>query len=209
MGGLLSRIMIHVKDTYFMAKLYFRYAAMNAGKSTALLQTAYNYEERGMAVVLLTAEIDTRDGAGTISSRLGLSRPAYSFNANHSMAERIAHAQQNAWIAQLACVLIDEAQFLTKVQVEELHRWAHSFDIPVMCYGLRSDFQGKAFEGSATLLVLADDIEEMKTICECGNKASMNARFTDDGERIREGSQILIGGNTRYRALCPDCFYGQ
>ena len=191
-----------------MAKLYFRYAAMNAGKSTSLLQAAYNYEERGMAVVLLTAELDSRDGVGLIASRLGLSREALTFNTSHSIAERIAHAQQAKWIAKLSCVLIDEAQFLTTAQAEELHHWAHTYDIPIMCYGLRSDFQGKAFAGAATLLVLADDIEEMKTICECGKKASMNARFTDEGERIREGAQVLIGGNGRYRGLCPDCFYG-
>jgi thymidine kinase len=191
-----------------MAKLYFRYAAMNAGKSTSLLQTAYNYEERGMAVLLLTAELDTRSGGGQIASRLGLSREAVTFNASHRMAERIAHAQQTLWIPKLACVLIDEAQFLTTPQVQELHRWAHAFDTPVMCYGLRSDFQGQAFAGAATLLVLADDIEEMKTICDCGKKASMNARFNEAGERIREGAQVLIGGNGRYRALCPDCFYG-
>lgn len=190
-----------------MAKLYFRYAAMNAGKSTALLQTAFNYEERGMSVVLLTAEMDSRSGEGTISSRLGLSRSALTFNATHSMAERIASAQQTAWMAKLSCVLIDESQFLSLAQVEELHRWAHNLDTPVICYGLRSDFQGKAFAGSAALLVLADDLEEMKTICECANKASMNARFNDNGERIREGAQVLIGGNTLYRALCPDCFY--
>ena len=190
-----------------MAKLYFRYAAMNAGKSTALLQAAYNYEERGMAVVLLTAELDTRGGVGLIQSRLGLSREAVTFNASHAMAERIAYAQQAKWVAKLSCVLIDEAQFLTPQQVQELHRWAHTYDTPVMCYGLRSDFLGNAFAGSATLLVLADDIEEMKTICECGKKASMNARFTDDGDRVREGEQVLIGGNTRYRGLCPDCFY--
>ena len=190
-----------------MAKLYFRYAAMNAGKSTALLQAAYNYEERGMSVVLLTAELDSRGGQGVIASRLGLSRPAHTFNPSQSMAEQIATAQQSAWVAKIACVLIDEAQFLSLVQVEELHRWAHALDTPVMCYGIRSDFQGKAFEGSAALMTLADDIEEMKTICTCGTKASMNARFNDDGERIREGSQILIGGNTLYRALCPDCFY--
>ena len=190
-----------------MAKLYFRYAAMNAGKSTSLLQAAYNYEERGMAVVLLTAELDNRDGSGLIASRLGLSREAVTFNAAHSMAERIAHAQQARWIAKLACVLVDEAQFLTPLQVEELHRWAHALHTPVMCYGLRSDFRGKAFPGAATLLTLADDIEEMKTICECGKKASMNARFNDSGERILEGEQVLIGGNARYRGLCPDCFY--
>jgi thymidine kinase len=196
-----------ILTTQAMAKLYFRYAAMNAGKSTSLLQAAYNYEERGMAVVLLTAELDSRDGVGVISSRLGLSRQAITFNASHSMAERIAHAQQAQWTPKLSCVLIDEAQFLTTTQVEELHRWAHAYDIPVMCYGLRSDFQGKAFAGAATLLVLADDIEEMKTICECGKKASMNARFNDRGDRVREGDQVLIGGNGRYRGLCPDCFY--
>jgi thymidine kinase len=190
-----------------MAKLYFRYAAMNAGKSTALLQAAFNYEERGMRIVLLTAELDNRDGIGKIASRLSLSRDALTFNTHHSLAERIATAQQQAWASKLACVLIDEAQFLTRTQVEELHRWAHVHNTPVMCYGLRSDFQGKAFEGSATLLVLADDVEEMKTICDCGKKASMNARFDDEGNRIREGDQVLIGGNTRYRALCPDCFY--
>jgi thymidine kinase len=196
-----------IPTTLTMAKLYFRYAAMNAGKSTALLQAAYNYEERGMAVVLLTAELDNRDGVGLISSRLGLTREAITFNAQHSIAERIAHAQQSHWIAKVACVLIDEAQFLSPAQVQELHRWAHAYNTPVMCYGLRSDFQGHAFAGAATLLVLADDIEEMKTICDCGKKASMNARFNDDGQRLREGEQVLIGGNGRYRGLCPDCFY--
>ena len=191
-----------------MAKLYFRYAAMNAGKSTSLLQAAFNYEERGMSIVLLTAELDNRDGHGKIASRLGLARDALTFNATHSLAQRIGAAQLQNRIARLACVLIDEAQFLTLPQVEELHRWAHENKTPVMCYGLRSDFQGKAFEGSAALLVLADDVEEMKTICDCGKKASMNARFDDEGNRITEGSQVLIGGNMRYRALCPDCFYG-
>jgi thymidine kinase len=210
MRFLLFRMIICVilKKTIAMAKLYFRYAAMNAGKSTALLQAAFNYEERGMRIVLLTAELDNRDGHGKIASRLGVSRDALTFNASQSMAERIAAAQQQAWIAKLSCVLIDEAQFLTKAQAQELHRWAHENRTPVMCYGLRSDFQGNAFEGSAALLVLADDVEEMKTICDCGKKASMNARFDDDGSRIHEGHQILIGGNTRYRALCPDCFYG-
>ncbi len=192
-----------------MAKLYFRYAAMNAGKSTSLLQAAFNYEERGMSVVLLTAELDNRDGHGKIASRLGLARDAMTFHPSHSIAERIAAAQLQARAAKLSCVLIDEAQFLTRAQVEELHRWTHTHHTPVMCYGLRSDFQGKAFEGSAALLVLADDVEEMKTICDCGKKASMNARFDDEGNRIREGDQVLIGGNMRYRALCPDCFYAE
>jgi thymidine kinase len=190
-----------------MAKLYFRYAAMNAGKSTALLQAAFNYEERGMRVVLLTAQIDHRNGQGNIASRLGMTRQALTFNATQSLAERIASAQQQAWIAKLSCVLIDEAQFLTLAQAQELHRWAHEKRTPVMCYGLRSDFRGNAFEGSAALLVLADEVQEMKTICDCGKKASMNARFDDDGNRLHEGDQVLIGGNMRYRALCPDCFY--
>ena len=192
-----------------MAKLYFRYAAMNAGKSTSLLQAAFNYEERGMSVVLLTAELDNRQAQGKIASRLGLARDALTFNSSHSIAERIAAAQLQTRAVKLSCVLIDEAQFLTRAQVEELHRWTHTHHTPVMCYGLRSDFQGKAFEGSAALLVLADDVEEMKTICDCGKKASMNARFDDEGHRIREGDQVLIGGNMRYRALCPDCFYAQ
>jgi thymidine kinase len=190
-----------------MAKLHFRYAAMNAGKSTALLQAAFNYEERGMQVVLLTAELDHREGVGKITSRLGLTRDALTFHTQHSIAERIGTAQRQAWISRLACVLIDEAQFLTLAQVEELHRWVHEHRTPAMCYGIRSDFQGKAFPGSAALLTLADEVAEMKTICDCGKKASMNARFDDEGQRIRQGGQILIGGNTRYRALCPDCFY--
>jgi thymidine kinase len=190
-----------------MAKLYFRYAAMNAGKSTALLQAAFNYEERGMRVALLTAELDNRDGYGKIASRLGMTRDALTFNPAHSMAQRIASAQQAAWIAKLSCVLIDEAQFLTLAQVQELHRWTHVHRTPVMCYGLRSDFLGHAFEGAAALLVLADDVQEMKTMCDCGKKASMNARFDDQGQRLQEGHQVLIGGNARYRALCPSCFY--
>jgi thymidine kinase len=204
----LQIICVILEKIIAMAKLYFRYAAMNAGKSTSLLQAAFNYEERGMQVALITAKLDNRDGHGKIASRLGLARDALTFNAQQSMAERIATAQQEAWIAKLSCVLIDEAQFLTLTQVEELHRWAHENRTPVMCYGLRSDFQGKAFEGAAALLVLADEVEEMKTICDCGKKASMNARFDDQGQRIFEGHQVMIGGNMHYRALCPDCFYG-
>lgn len=184
-----------------MAKLYFRYAAMNAGKSTALLQAAYNYEERGMVVRLFTAAHDDRAGVGVIGSRLGLQRQAETFGAD-TVFDR-------AWLGEgIACVLIDEAQFLTPEQVRQLHRLAHAGRVPVMCYGLRSDFRGEAFPGAAALLTLADSLEEMKTICACGRKASMNLRVDDQGRRVKEGEQVVIGGNERYRAVCPSCFYG-
>ncbi len=183
-----------------MSKLYFRYAAMNAGKSTALLQAAHNYEERGMRVRLFTAAHDDRAGAGGIGSRLGLQRSAETFGP---------HTVFNAeWLGSgVACLLIDEAQFLSPEQVRQLHRLAHQNKLPVLCYGLRSDFQGVAFPGAAALLTLADDLEEMKTICACGRKASMNLRVDDHGRRVKEGEQVLIGGNNRYRAVCPSCFY--
>ncbi len=183
-----------------MSKLYFRYAAMNAGKSTALLQAAHNYEERGMRVRLFTAAHDDRAGAGVIGSRLGLQRVAETFGP-----DTVFNAQ---WLGPgLACLLIDEAQFLTPEQVRQLHRLAHQHHVPVLCYGLRSDFQGVAFPGAAALLTLADGLEEMKTICACGRKASMNLRVDDQGRRVKEGEQVLIGGNNRYRAVCPHCFY--
>lgn len=184
-----------------MAKLYFRYAAMNAGKSTALLQAAHNYEERGMKVRLFTAAHDDRSGVGVIGSRLGLQRQAETFGA-----QTVFDA---AWLGEgFACVLIDEAQFLTPEQVRQLHRLAHAGKVPVMCYGLRSDFRGDAFPGAAALLTLADTLEEMKNICACGRKASMNLRVDDEGRRVKEGEQVVIGGNERYRAVCPSCFYG-
>jgi thymidine kinase len=187
-----------------VAKLYFRYAAMNAGKSTALLQAAHNYEERGLRVRLFTAALDDRGGAGTIASRLGLSRQAETFGANTSFdpaAVLVGAAPRPA------CLLIDEAQFLTREQVRQLHRLVHRADIPVLCWGLRSDFQGHAFAGAAELLTLADDLEELKTICACGRKASMNLRLDAQGHRVTAGEQVLIGGNDRYRAVCPRCFY--
>jgi thymidine kinase len=183
-----------------MSKLYFRYAAMNAGKSTALLQAAYNYEERGMRVLLFTAAHDDRSGTGIIGSRLGLQRPATTFGAETQFTRE--HID-----ADVACVLIDEAQFLTPAQVRQLHRLAHRGGVPIICYGLRSDFRGDAFPGSAALLTLADDVEEMKTICACGRKASMNMRLDAAGRRVTEGEQVVIGGNERYRAVCPSCFY--
>ncbi len=185
-----------------MSKLYFRYAAMNAGKSTALLQAAHNYEERGMKVRLFTAAHDDRAGAGIIGSRLGLQRPVETFGP-----QTVFDAE---WLgAGYACVLIDEAQFLTPDQVRQLHRLAHAAHLPVLCYGLRSDFRGDAFPGAAALLTLADDLEEMKTICACARKASMNLRVDDQGRRVQEGEQVVIGGNERYRAVCPSCFYSE
>lgn len=183
-----------------MSKLYFRYAAMNAGKSTNLLQAAYNYEERGMKVRLFTAALDDRSGVGLIGSRLGLTRQVETFGPDTVF--------DSAWLGEgVACLLIDEAQFLTPEQVRQLHRLAHQHPVPVLCYGLRSDFQGVPFPGSVMLLTLADDLEEMKTICACARKASMNLRVDAEGRRVKDGEQVLIGGNDRYRAVCPSCFY--
>lgn len=184
-----------------MAKLHFRYAAMNAGKSTALLQAAHNYEERGMAVRLFTAALDDRAGKGVIASRLGIARDAETFGPDTTFA------REHLGTPLPACLLIDEAQFLTPGQVRQLHRLAHVDGIPVVCYGLRSDFRAEAFPGAAALLTLADDIEEMKSVCACGRKATMNLRIDEQGRRVREGEQVFIGGNERYRAICPACFY--
>ena len=183
-----------------MAKLHFRYAAMNAGKSTALLQAAHNYEERGMRVRLFTAAVHDRDGKGVIASRLGLQREAETFGADTEFVP--AHLGGG-----IACLLIDEAQFLTLNQVRQLHRLAHVDGVPVVCYGLRSDFRAEAFAGAAALLTLADDIEEMKSVCACGRKATLNLRIDARGQRVRGGEQVVIGGNDRYRAICPSCFY--
>lgn len=185
-----------------MAKLFYRYSAMNAGKSTSLLQVAYNYEEQGRTVLLFTAMVDDRYGVGKITSRLGVDREAPVFGPDLDF-EAVIGAQVG-----IACVLIDEAQFLTDAQVRQLHRVAHLQNVPVLCFGLRSDFQGNAFPGSAALLALADDLEELKTICSCGRKASMNMRVDANGCKVVEGAQVEIGGNSRYRSVCPRCFYG-
>ena len=175
---------------------------MNAGKSTALLQIAHNYEERGMRVRLFTAAHDDRSGAGLIGSRLGLQRATETFGPQTVFdAEHLGPG--------LACVLIDEAQFLTPDQVRQLHRLAHAHRLPVICYGLRSDFRGEGFPGAIALLTLADDLEEMKTICACARKASMNMRIDIQGRRVQEGEQVVIGGNETYRAVCPSCFYAE
>lgn len=183
-----------------MAKLYFRYSAMNAGKSTALLQVAHNYEEQGQQVKLYTAAIDNRYGVGVITSRLGAQRPAEVFHADTNFLDQVGN---------VACLLVDESQFLTAAQVSQLHQLAQLRGVPVICYGLRSDFRGEPFPGSAYLLALADDIEEIKNICTCGKKATMNIRVDEQGRRIREGEQVSIGGNESYRQACGRCFYAR
>lgn len=182
-----------------MAKLYFRYSAMNAGKSTYLLQIAYNYNETGQQVALLTAAVDDRYGTGRITSRLGIDREAQVFSPDTHFHETLCD--------DVACVLVDEAQFLQPAQVRQLHQWAHAKGIPVICFGIRTDFRGDPFPGAAALLALADDLEEIKTICSCGRKATMNMRLAESGERVRDGDQVFIGGNSRYRQVCAGCFY--
>ncbi len=182
-----------------MAQLYFYYSAMNAGKSTALLQSSYNYQERGMRTLVYTAEIDDRFGAGKVSSRIGLSSPAKLFNQNTVLKDEISaeHARE-----PIHCVLIDESQFLTRQQVYELSDVVDDLDIPVLCYGLRTDFRGELFIGSQYLLALSDKLVELKTICFCGRKASMVLRLDQQGRPYNEGEQVVIGGNERYVSVC-------
>ncbi|MEO8402176.1 MAG: thymidine kinase [Gammaproteobacteria bacterium] len=187
-----------------MAKLYFYYSAMNAGKSTILLQSAYNYIERDMETLLFTPIIDVRFGKNKISSRIGLNAEAYSFD-NQFDFFTYAH-EKIANNPKIKCILVDEAQFLTKQQVIQLTRIVDKLNIPVLTYGLRSDFQGEPFPGSQYLLILADNIIEIKTICHCGKKAIMNARIDANGEIVKKGEQIQIGGNERYIAMCRKHF---
>lgn len=182
-----------------MAKIYFYYASMNAGKSTNLLQADFNYRERGMATMLFTAAIDDRFAEGTITSRIGLEAPAVPFDPKTDLAACVGkrHADD-----QLSCVLVDEAQFLSPVQVDQLAHIADVIGIPVLAYGLRTDFQGALFPGSARLLALADALIEIKSVCTCGRKATMNLRVDAAGHAIVDGQQTEIGGNDRYIALC-------
>ena len=182
-----------------MAKLYFYYASMNAGKSTTLLQADFNYRERGMATMLWTAALDDRGGDRAIESRIGLHTEAHRFAAGTDLWELVGAAHR---VEPLACVLVDEAQFLTPAQVWQLARLADETGIPVLCYGLRTDFQGELFPGSATLLGIADALVELKAVCHCGRKATMNLRVDESGAAVREGAQTEIGGNDRYVALC-------
>lgn len=182
-----------------MAQLYFYYSAMNAGKSTSLLQSSYNYNERGMRTVIFTAEIDNRFAQGKVSSRIGLSAEALVYSTTTDMAEVIKRENQ---LQKVHCVLIDECQFLTKKQVEELCDIVDNEDIPVLCYGLRTDFAGQLFAGSQYLLVWADKLVELKTVCYCGRKANKVLRIGSDGIAVYEGAQVDIGGNEKYISVC-------
>ncbi|WP_133364755.1 thymidine kinase [Qipengyuania sediminis] len=181
-----------------MAKLYFYYASMNAGKSTNLLQADFNYRERGMATMLWTAALDTRS-EGRIRSRIGLEAAAHRYTPGTDLwAETLARHD----VEKLACVLVDEAQFLTAKQVWQCARLADAAGIPVLCYGLRTDFRGDLFPGSAVLLGIADALVELKGVCHCGRKATMNLRVDAQGAAVRAGAQTEVGGNERYVALC-------
>jgi len=186
-----------------MAKLYFYFSTMNAGKSTALLQSSYNYRERGMRTLVFTAAIDSRS-AGRVKSRIGLSADARHYGAGVDLFREVGgeHARE-----AVSCVLIDEAQFLEPRQVRELTAVVDELGIPVLCYGLRTDFQGELFPGSARLLAVADELVELKTICHCGRKATMVVRTGPEGRVERVGAQVEIGGNERYLPLCRRHFY--
>ena len=182
-----------------MAKLYFHYSTMNAGKSTVLLQAAYNYSERGMEPYLLTAKLDNRAGEGWIKSRIGIGKKSKSFSKNENLFDKLKIQLENK---NIDCVFVDEAQFLTKLQVWQLARVVDDLQLPVMCFGLRVDFRGELFPGSATLLALSDEMREVRTICHCGKKATMVVRQDSNGQAIKSGEQIQIGGNETYVSLC-------
>lgn len=187
-----------------MAKLYFYYASMNAGKSTNLLQVDFNYRERGMRTMLFTASVDDRFAAGTITSRIGLVAPAIPFDAGTDIGAMIEAALA---AGPVACVMVDEAQFLTSAQVAGLAYACDVLDVPVLAYGLRTDFRGELFEGSGRLLALADELVEIRSVCGCGRKASMNLRVDGEGRAVADGAQTDIGGNDRYVALCRRHFH--
>lgn len=193
-----------------MAKLYFKYSAMNAGKSTALLQVAFNYEsDLACDIIIFTAEIDTRFGEGRVTSRIGIDHAAIKFNSYTNISQKISDITQNN-DKRIDCILVDEAQFLTKIQVVDLHKFAHLQGVPVMCYGIRTDFMGNTFPGSAALLSIADDIQELKNLCSrcVTRKATMNPRVDNKGHRIMEGPQVGIESTAyKYAPMCPKCFY--
>ncbi|WP_144213822.1 thymidine kinase [Shewanella donghaensis] len=186
-----------------MAQLYFYYSAMNAGKSTSLLQSSYNYRERGMNTLVMTASIDNRYGVGKVSSRIGIETEAQVFSDGDNLAEYIENELNKQ---KLHCILIDESQFLSKEQVKQLTHVVDNLDIPVLCYGLKTDFQGELFNGSQYLLAWADKLVELKTICHCGRKANMVVRLDHNGKPMREGEQVAIGGNESYESVCRKHF---
>ena len=182
-----------------MAKLYFYYSSMNAGKSTSLLQSAYNYQERGMTPLLLTAEIDNRYSVGKVTSRIGLEAGAHLFKQDNNLFEMVSEKNENE---SIDCVLIDESHFLSKEQVKQLGQVVDALDIPVLCYGIRTDFRGELFPGSQYLLAWADNLNELKTVCHCGRKATMVVRLDSDGKVVSDGDQVVIGGNDQYQSMC-------
>ena len=182
-----------------MAKLYFYYSAMNAGKTTVLLQSAHNYRERGMRPLLFTPRLDDRYRSGMIKSRIGLEAEAIAFDAADDLFEAVQHELESS---NVHCVLVDESQFLKRAQVYQLTEVVDRLGIPVLCFGLRTDFQGELFEGSRHLLAWADELQELKTICHTGRKATMVVRVDENGYALREGSQVEIGGNERYVSVC-------
>ncbi len=182
-----------------MAQLYFYYSAMNAGKSTTLLQSSFNYKERGMEPVIFTAAIDTRFAKGKVSSRIGLEAPAHTFTQESDLFEQISTLKNTQAVD---CVMVDECQFLTKAQVQQLTDVVDNLRIPVLCYGLRTDFRGELFEGAQYLLAWSDKLIELKTICHCGRKANMVLRTDEAGNAIADGAQVEIGGNERYVSMC-------
>lgn len=186
-----------------MAKLYFYYSAMNAGKSTILLQSSYNYRERGMQTLILSPELDDRFSVGKVTSRIGLEAEAVTFNTSDNLRVITLRLHEQS---PIACVLVDEAQFLTEAQVRQLCDLCDAHAIPVLAYGLRTDFQGSLFEGSQYLLAWADSLIEVKTICHCGRKATMVLRIDADGRPIKDGRQVQIGGNERYLSVCRKHF---
>lgn len=182
-----------------MAKLYFHYSTMNAGKSTVLLQAAHNYEERGMTPYLMTARFDNRAGEGRIGSRIGISQTADTFETDEDLFAKIARRLDQG---KVDCIFVDEVHFLSEAQIWQLARAVDDLKVPIMCFGLRVDFRGKLFPGSATLLALADEMREVRTICHCGKKATMVVRKGPDGTVLKDGAQIQIGGNETYVSLC-------
>ncbi|HVK90480.1 MAG TPA: thymidine kinase [Mycoplana sp.] len=184
-----------------MAKLYFNYATMNAGKSTMLLQASYNYQERGMRTAIFVASLDERAGRGRISSRIGLHSDAIAFDATDDLYALVETLRADGDGA-IACVFVDEAQFLSEEQVWQLARIADRLGIPVMAYGLRTDFQGRLFPGSYALLAIADELREVRTICHCGRKATMVVRLDPEGKVMRQGAQVEVGGNDKYVSYC-------
>lgn len=186
-----------------MAQLYFYYSAMNAGKSTSLLQSSYNYIERGMNTKIFSAQLDNRFGVGKVTSRIGIDSDAILFNEGSDLFQQVKEMLSSE---QIHCILIDEAQFLTKQQVLQLTEIVDKLSIPVLAYGIRTDFLGQTFTGSASLLAWADKLVELKTVCHCGRKANFIIRFDETGNAVTQGAQVQIGGNDVYESVCRQHF---